>query len=90
MAVGNTKADFYEDAHEAGISNLKLAYHVATTEDLFDKRGNVDFDKMKENFPELFAKPPRKPQGGAGDGPGDNLGQKAGMSAWIRKEAGRQ
>jgi len=90
VAVGNTKADFYEDAHEAGISNLKLAYHVATTEDLIDKRGNVDFDKMKENFPELFTKPTRKPQGGAGAGAGDDLGQKAGMNAWIRSQAGRQ
>lgn len=90
VAVGNTKADFYEDAHAAGVSNLKLAYHVATTEDLFDKRGNVDFEKMKTDFPELFTKPPRKPKGGAGDGAGDELGQKAGMSAWIRNQAGRQ
>ena len=90
VAAGNTKVDFYEDAHEAGVSNIKLAYHVAVTEDLFDKRGNVDFEKMKTDFPELFAKPTRKPKGGAGDGAGDELGQKAGMSAWIRNQAGRQ
>ena len=53
-------------------------------------QGDVDFEKMKTDFPELFAKPPRKPKGGAGDGAGDELGQKAGMSAWIRNQAGRQ
>ena len=56
VAEGTTKADFYEEAHKAGVSNLKLAYHVATTEDLFDKRGAVNFDKMKEAYPELFGK----------------------------------
>jgi len=90
VAVGNTKADFYEDAHEAGISNLKLAYHVAITEDLFDKRGNVDFEKMKKDFPELFVKSPRKPPGGAGAGAGDDLGQPASMNEYIRRSAGRQ
>jgi len=90
VAVGNTKADFYEDAHKAGISNLKLAYHVATTEDLFDKRGNVDFEKMKENFPELFSKSPRKPTASAGEGMEGELSQKADMSNWIRQQAGRQ
>lgn len=90
VAVGNTKADFYEDAHTAGVSNLKLAYHVAVTEELFDKRGNVNFEKMKEQYPELFGKSPRRPPGGAGDGAGGDLGQKPDMNAFIRTSAGRQ
>ena len=89
VAVGNTKVDFYEDAHKAGVSNLKLAYHVATTEDLFDKRGNVDFEKMKENFPELFTKPSHRPKGGAGDGTDTELGRQPSMNEYIRRSAGR-
>lgn len=90
VAVGNTKADFYEEAHAAGVSNLKLAYHVAVTEELFDKRGNVDFAKMKETFPELFGKAPIKPKTNAGDGTDTDLGQTADMNAYIRKAAGRR
>lgn len=89
-AAETVKAEFYEDAHEAGIVNLKLAYHVAITDELFDKRGNVDFEKMKVDFPELFGKAPRKPPGGAGDGAGDDLGQPASMNAFIRRQAGRE
>jgi len=90
VAVKTAKTEFYEYAHEAGIVNLKLAYHVAVTDELFDKRGNVDFEKMKEDYPELFAKTPRKPKGGAGDGVGDDLGQTADMNVFIRRSAGRQ
>lgn len=89
VATGNVKADFYEDAHEAGVINIKLAFHIATTEDLFDKRGNADFEKLKENYPELFDKLPRKPAGGAGHGKGDDLGQPGDMNTFIRRQAGR-
>lgn len=89
VAVGNTKADFYEDAHEAGVSNLKLAYHVAVTDDLFDKRGNVNFDKMKEAYPELFGKPPKRPKAGAGEGAGEDLSGQADMNLFIRRSAGK-
>jgi len=90
LAALSTKAEFYEEAHKAGVSNLKLAFHVATTEDLFDKRGAVDFDKMKEAFPELFGKK-APPRGDAGEGTGPAPGGKdISMNAFIRRSAGKQ
>lgn len=89
VAEGTKKADFYEDAHKAGVSNLKLAFLVATDEGLFDKRGNANFDKLKEGFPELFGKK-KIIDPNAGDGT-DTLpdGQKKDMNAYIRA-AGRR
>jgi len=90
VAEGTTKADFYEEAHKAGVSNLKLAYHIATTEELFDKRGAVNFEKMKEAYPELFGKK-QVPRGDAGEGTGTAPGGKEiSMNAYIRRAAGKQ
>ena len=89
VADGNTKIDFYEDAQKAGVSNLKLAFVVAKEEGLFDKRGNANFTKLKEIYPELFGKK-KVPDGTAGDGTGTGLpGEKVDMNTLIRKKAGR-
>lgn len=90
LAEETRKADFYADAHDEGISNLKLAYVIAVQEKLIDARGNMNFGKLKEQYPELFGKPARRPAGGAGDGAGDDLGQKPDMNTFIRRQAGRQ
>lgn len=90
LAEETKRADFYEDAHTAGISNLKLAYHVATTDGLFDGRGNVNFEAMKTAFPELFGKPSKTPPGGAGEGAGDGINEKPSMNDFIRGRAGRK
>lgn len=88
VAAGTKKADFYEDAHKAGVTNLKLAFHIADGDDLFDKRGLVDFDKMKEEYPELFGKK-QLGDGNAGDGTGGKLpGGEKDMNAAIRRMAG--
>jgi len=88
VAAGDRKIDFYEDAQKAGISNFKLAYHIAKDDDLFDKRGNVNFEKMKESYPELFTKKKAPPADG-GEGTGGGLpGEKVDMNALIRKKAG--
>ena len=90
LAALSTKAEFYEEAHKAGVTNLKLAYHVATTEELFDKRGAVNFEKMKEAYPELFGKK-QVPRGDAGEGTGTAPGGKEiSMNAYIRRAAGKQ
>ena len=81
------KSNFYEEAHKAGVSNLKLAFVVATQDDLFDKRGNVDFEQMKESYPELFGAK-KVPDGNAGSGNGKTPDGKS-MNAFIRKAAGR-
>lgn len=59
QAAANQRVDFYEQAHREGVTNLKLAYTVAVSEDLFDKRGNIDFAEMKKSYPELFGQAPR-------------------------------
>lgn len=88
MAENDRRAEFYDEAHRAGVTNLKLAYLAAVTDDLFDKRGRVDMVEMKRNYPELFGlgKPPR---GDAGNGTGKGPEAAGGMNAWIRKAAGR-
>lgn len=89
VAAGNLKADFYDDAHKAGIPNLKLAFHIAKEDDLFDKRGNVNFVKMKEDYPELFGKT-KVADGSAGEGTGGGTpGGKRDMNKAIRTMSGR-
>ena len=90
LAASTTKSEFYEDAHKAGATNLKLAHAVAVTDELFDKRGNVNFDKMKDAYPELFGKnvPPRGDAGvGTGAAPG---GEKKDMNLFIRQGADKR
>lgn len=89
VAAGNVKTDFYEDAHDAGVTNLKLAFVVAKEDGLFDKRGNANFTKLKEAYPELFGKK-IVPDGSAGDGTGSDPPKgKVDMNALIRAKAGR-
>ncbi len=88
-ATGTVKTDFYEEAHAAGVTNLKLAYAFVTMEKLFDKRGNVDFEALKKANPELFSRS-KNPPGGAGDGTDTHkLQDGKGMNDFIRGAAGR-
>jgi len=90
VAAESLRADFYEEAHDEGIVNLKLAFHVVQKDELFDRKGNADFKALKKDYPELFGK--RKiasGDGGEGAG-GDGLPrEKVDMNALIRKKAGR-
>ena len=89
VAAGNVKTDFYEEAHEAGVSNLKLAFVVAKEDGLFDKRGNANFTKLKESYPELFTRK-KVADGNAGEGTGSGPPKgKIDMNALIRAKAGR-
>lgn len=90
MSEASRKVDFYEAAHAAGVKNLKLAYTVAVSDEMFDKRGNVNFETMKQSYPELFGSAPKAPTGNAGSGAGG--GQTAGISMndFIRRKVGRQ
>jgi hypothetical protein len=88
IAESDQKADFYEDAHAAGVTNLKLAYIVAKQEELFDKRGRVNFEAMKKDYPELFAGTVNA-AGNAGSGTEGNLAGKGDMNTFIRQSAGR-
>lgn len=88
LQAADRKADFYEAAHAAGVKNLKLAYTVATTEELFDKHGRANFDEMKKSYPELFGAV-ATPRGDAGSGTQTSQGGKGNMNDAIRKAAGR-
>lgn len=89
VAEADQKAEFYEQAHAAGVSNLKLAYLVAQNDDLIDKRGRVNFETLKATYPELFGGKPKTPAGNAGSGTDKDKPASATMNDYIRKAAGR-
>lgn len=92
----NARADFYEEAHKKGVSNLKLAYYTAKIDGLLDEKGRVDWDDLKKEHPELFAAahkaatPPGNPGNGTREGPPKQvLSGNAAVNAAIRHAAGR-
>lgn len=89
MSEADRKAEFYEQAHAAGVRNLKLAFMAALQGDLFDKHGRVNFVEMKKEYPELFGGVAASTVGNAGAGTGSNSPKKSGMNDFIRKAAGR-
>jgi len=88
LTESDRRADFFDAAHKAGVTNLKLAYTVAATDDLFDKKGNADFGKLKEAYPELFGVK-KAPAGNAGEGTEGRNELAADMNSRIRRLAGR-
>lgn len=88
IAEGDRKVEFFDAAHKAGVTNLKLAYTVAVTDDLFDKKGNMDFAKLKTAYPELFGVK-KTPNGNAAEGTESNNNVVTDMNARIRRAAGR-
>jgi len=90
IAEADRKVNFFEAAHLAGATNLKLAYLVAVQDDLFDKKGQVDFETMKKSYPELFTGTVKQPvKANSGEGRSDNQSPAGSMNAFIRKSAGR-
>lgn len=89
LGEADRRADFYEAAHAAGISNLKLAYTVAVQDEMFDRKGNVNFEEIKRSYPELFGGATKKPAGNAGEGTNNNQPAGKGMNDFIRRAAGR-
>lgn len=82
------RAVFAEEAvkPEIGCRNPKAAYLLAVADNLFDRRGNPDWQALKAAAPELFGKP--NPNANAGDGTQDPP-NKSDMNSWIRRAAGR-
>ena len=87
-----TRAAFVEQATSAGIADLKAAWALVQTskDDFTDRRGNVDFEKLKTEHPALFGGGNK--QRPVGNAPGDaqtapkNLGE-AMKQAIQRKQA---
>ena len=83
------RAAFYDEAHTQGVTNLKLAWMAAQEADAFDKRGNVNWESLRTQFPELFAKT-MIPSGDAGKGTKTTpAGDGKDMNTFIRTSAGR-
>lgn len=94
------RSDFFLSAHEAGVINLKLAWLAVQEErannkesEMFDKKGRVDFDTLKEQHPQLFAQekpaPTVRTRAGSGHGSTNSPAPKRDMNFIIRREAGR-
>ena len=82
------RADFATEASGQGVANVRLAYLAAQEFDLFDRRGNVQWDELRKAAPELFAQPaPARGNAGSGTAAPPQPGQD--MNAYIRKMAGR-
>jgi len=87
MLEADHRVDFYEEAHRTGVTNLKLAYLVAKQEELFDRKGRVDFEVLKKEYPELFGAKAKTPEGNAGNGTDDKIKAGGTMDDYIRRQA---
>lgn len=88
----DSRAAFYEGAHEAGVRNLKLAWVAAKEYDVLDTKGNVDFGKLKTFVPELFTQPVKTVVATANAGNGANQAgvAKPDMNTFLRTATGRR
>lgn len=89
LEISERRATFYEEAHAAGVTNLRLAWlAVQNDENLLDRRGQVDLERMKKGYPELFGRP-KASSGNAGAGTTSPPKPGSGMNEFIRTAAGR-
>lgn len=90
QAGTTAKAMFFEQAHEAQVKNLRLAWLAAQDYGLVDaKTGEADFAKLRQMAPELFVTK-QTPTAHAGNGAkqqGATDGRN--MNSFIRAAAGR-
>jgi hypothetical protein len=56
LQSASRRADFALDAPAKGVTNVKAALTLAIADGLIDKDGKVDWDGLKEAYPEMFAK----------------------------------
>ncbi len=83
------QASFFDAAHSAGATNLRLAFLAAQESGLLDGDvGKIDFERFKADFPELFSSP-KTPPGHAGTGTQHTPAARS-MNDFIRTSAGRR
>ena len=84
------RADFYEEVArpEIGCVNAKLAYIAAQSDGLIDGHGRVDWDAMRDSYPELFRQNQKAPAGNAGSGTQSPPPQSVSIDDMIRRKAG--
>jgi hypothetical protein len=54
IATTGARADFFADAHEAGVLDLRTAWAAVREYDLHDRKGNPDLEALKVKCPYLF------------------------------------
>lgn len=97
MAMAERRAEFYEVASQADVSNLRLAWTAAQSDGLIEKhttRTGVRWEQliseMQEAYPELFKqKKSVVPIGNAGSGTQQQPERSANMNDQIRRMARR-
>ena len=69
LGAAGSRADFFADAHEAGVLDLRTAWAAVKEYDLVDRKGNPDLEALKTKCPYLFqTAKPAAPHIGAGSG----------------------
>jgi hypothetical protein len=87
----NRKSEFYEQAPQFECRNPKVAYALATANDLFTRSGAPDWKAIRLEAPELFGKPNGTPKKkSAGSGTDEELATTNSMNDFIRRSAGIQ
>jgi hypothetical protein len=88
LEAAERRAAFVEEAvkPEIGCRNPKAAFLLAQADNLFDRKGQPDWNAIKAAAPELFGK--LSANGNAGAGTQDPPA-KTGMNEFIRRSAGR-
>lgn len=89
LSEQNHRADFYEEAHRNGVTDLRLAYLAARDAGLIDDRGRVDMNTLRTRYPHLFETRRVAPAGNAGNGTGVDPKPQSSMNTFIRRSAGR-
>jgi len=89
LSVETQRSSFYEQAHGAGVKNLRLAWLAAQDAKLINADGSIDLAKLKETAPELFAQSKASvPQGNAGTGATTPPASQRSMNDFLRSAAG--
>ena len=89
VAATERRASFYEVAHAAGVTDLKLAWLAAESSNLFTRRGEPDIEALRQQHPALFgAQTAQRAPGNAGAGAGQSPAPNRNMNDYIRAAAG--
>lgn len=88
LEAAERRATFAEQALQPGIDckNIKAAYALAVSDDLFDRKGLPNWDAIKKEAPELFGKPAANGNAGAGT---SQVTTAQDINDLIRRAAGR-
>lgn len=81
------RGSFLEESFRKGVSDPVLAWKAVQGSDFVDKRGQVDWSRLQEEHPALFAKPeaPKLPSANAAAGTGKQPAQTTGPNSSINR-----